>query len=68
MSQLDLSLYFNHYFVLLLLFLILIILLSIKFYNFFLVLNIRNNISCSSLKLNIINPKQFSILQSILKS
>nr|BAR90918.1 ATP synthase F0 subunit 8 [Hydra vulgaris] len=67
MSQLDLSLYFNHYFVLLLLFFILIILLSLRFYNFFLVLNIRNNFISNSLKLNKNNFKQFSILCSILK-
>ncbi|YP_002221527.1 ATP synthase F0 subunit 8 (mitochondrion) [Hydra vulgaris] len=67
MSQLDLSLYLNHYFVLLLLFFLLIILISLRFYNFFLVLNIRNNfISNSSESINN-NFKQFSILYNILK-
>jgi len=67
MSQLDLSLYFSHYFVLLLLLILLTILLSTKFYNFFLISNIRNNYSFSLLKLSSSNSKQFFSLQNILK-
>nr|BAR90795.1 ATP synthase F0 subunit 8 [Hydra vulgaris]BAR90801.1 ATP synthase F0 subunit 8 [Hydra vulgaris]BAR90807.1 ATP synthase F0 subunit 8 [Hydra vulgaris]BAR90813.1 ATP synthase F0 subunit 8 [Hydra vulgaris]BAR90818.1 ATP synthase F0 subunit 8 [Hydra vulgaris] len=67
MSQLDLSLYLNHYFVLLLLFFLLIILISLRFYNFFLVLNIRNNFILNSSESINNNFKQFSILYNILK-
>ena len=67
MSQLDLSLYFNHYLVLLLLFFLLVILVSLRFYNFFLILNIRNNFISNNLESSKNNFKQFSILHNILK-
>ncbi len=67
MSQLDLSLYFNHYLVLLLLLFLLLILISLRFYNFFLIFNIRNNFILNNLESNKNNFKQFSILSNILK-
>jgi len=67
MTQLDLSLYFNHCLISLLLFLLLIIIMYIKFYNFFLIYKIRNNFVNNNNKFSKNNLKQFFLIQNILQ-
>lgn len=66
MTQLDLSLYFNHCLISLLLFLLLLIIMSTKFYNFFLIYKIRNNFVNNN-KFSRNNLKQFFLIQNILQ-